>query len=661
MTPLSDPRAEQRLEFEILLADLFSRFSSLPPANVDSAIEDALRSVCELLSIDFGVVWQWSSTTPGIVNPTHSYVGLEGPPPSDPLSQQQYPWVVGQIRAGQRVVASSLNDLPADAAVDRESARLRGIRSSLVLPLALAAEAPIGALALNTLRTEIDWPDELVRRLQLVAHVFADALARSRHEEARQKHEARMAAGAELAGLAFYEVYLDSGAMYTDARLRGLCGIPPERDSGLQALEFWIEHIRPEDRQRVLDLRRDLHEGTQDTLALEYRYLHPTRGEVWIHHLAGVARRGADGRAVATYGVLRDITERRRAEEALRRSLAEVESLKDRLQAESDYLKAEIRIVHPHSEIVGRSPAIKEMLYMIEQVAPTDSSVLLNGETGTGKQLVAQAIHRLSRRRDQLMIRVNCAALPSGLVESELFGRERGAYTGALTRQVGRFEIADGSTLFLDEIGELSLDVQAKLLRVLEKGEMERLGSPRTIKVDVRLIAATNRDLPEEIRQGRFREDLYYRLNVFPIRVPPLRERPEDIPMLVWALLEESADRMGKKITRVSRSTMEALQKQPWPGNVRELRNMIERAVIVSADETLRIPALDAAETSTRPRTLAEAEREHILEALERTGWRIKGPAGAAAELGLNPSTLYSRMKKLGIQSPRKKANGTAT
>ncbi len=349
------------------------------------------------------------------------------------------------------------------------------------------------------------------------------------------------------------------------------------------------------------------------------------------------------------------------AEEALRQSLAEIERLKDRLQAESDYLKAEIKVVHPHGEVTGQSSAIQKVLRLVEQVAPTDSSVLVRGETGTGKELVAQAIHRLSPRRSHLMVKVNCAALPSGLVESELFGREKGAFTGALTRQIGRFEVADGSTLFLDEIGELSLEVQAKLLRVLETGEFERLGSPRTIKVDVRVIAATHRDLAEDIRKGRFREDLYYRLNVFPIRVPPLRERAEDIPQLVWAFLEEFSSRMGKKITQVPRKTMEALQRHPWPGNVRELKNVIEHGAILTNGDTLRVPLLDdAAPAGTPTPTLADSERELILRALEGTHWHVKGPNGAAAALGLNPSTLYSRMKKLGIRPPGPAEDGSA-
>jgi len=251
-------------------------------------------------------------------------------------------------------------------------------------------------------------------------------------------------------------------------------------------------------------------------------------------------------------------------------------------------------------------------------------------------------------------------------VESELFGREKGAFTGALTRQVGRFEVAGGSTIFLDEVGELPPDVQVKLLRVLQEGEFERLGSPRTIKVNVRVIAATNRDLTDEIRKGRFREDLYYRLNVFPIRMPPLRERAEDIPLLVWTFLADFSSRMGKKITQVPRTTMEALQRHPWPGNVRELRNVIEHGAIITTGDTLKVPMLDNAQPDDAapgvalPQTLADAEREHILRVVERTGWRIKGPKGAAAAVGLNPATLYSRMKKLGIR-PRRRAEDGAT
>ena len=305
-----------------------------------------------------------------------------------------------------------------------------------------------------------------------------DITERKHAEEAFRASEARLTAGADLAGLAFYETDLDARTVFLDDRFRDVCGVPLERQEGLQALDFWMEHVHPDDRQRVLDLRQELHDGKRDRISTEYRYRHPAQGERWLHHMARVARRDPSRRTVQTFGVLRDITERRQREEALEQSHAEIERLKDRLQAESDYLKAEIKVVHPHGEVTGQSPAIQKVLRLAEQVAATDSSVLVRGETGSGKELIAQAIHRLSPRRSHLLVKVNCAALPSGLVESELFGREKGAFTGAMTRQVGRFEVADGSTLFLDEIGELSLEVQAKLLECWRPASSSGWGAP---------------------------------------------------------------------------------------------------------------------------------------------------------------------------------------
>jgi transcriptional regulator with GAF, ATPase, and Fis domain len=287
-------------------------------------------------------------------------------------------------------------------------------------------------------------------------------------------------------------------------------------------------------------------------------------------------------------------------------------------------------------------------------VAGTGTTVLILGETGTGKELLAQAIHSRSQRQDRPMVMLNCAALPATLVESELFGREKGAYTGALTRQMGRFELADGSTLFMDEVGELPLETQVKLLRVLQAGQFERLGSVRSIQVNVRVIAASNRDLEKAVQEGRFRQDLYYRLNVFPIRLPPLRERRADIPLLAWAFVEEFARTMGKKVESIARSSLEAMQRYPWPGNIRELRNVIERAMILGQGPTLHVdlspPAVPADTGPDRGQTLEEVERRHICAVLQETGWRVSGRSGAAAVLGLKPTTLEYRMAKLGIR-----------
>ena len=285
---------------------------------------------------------------------------------------------------------------------------------------------------------------------------------------------------------------------------------------------------------------------------------------------------------------IEDITARKRAEQDLQAAFTEIERLKNRLERENVSLREEVQLHHQHEEIVGNSAAIRAVMAQVEQVADTPAAVLLMGETGTGKELFARSVHKLSARKDAAMVAVNCAALPATLIESELFGREAGAYTGALSKQIGRFEMADGSTLFLDEIGELSLELQAKLLRILQDGQFERLGSSKTISVDVRIVAATNRDLAQAIKDGEFREDLYHRLNVFPIAIPPLRERTEDIPLLVWAFVKELGARMGKAVDAIPRRVMEGMQRYPWPGNVRELRNVVERAMILARDPRCR-------------------------------------------------------------------------
>jgi formate hydrogenlyase transcriptional activator len=298
---------------------------------------------------------------------------------------------------------------------------------------------------------------------------------------------------------------------------------------------------------------------------------------------------------------------------------------------------------------------MKKVLSQAEQVAQTDSTVLLLGETGTGKELLARAIHRMSLRKDRPLVTVNCASLPPTLIESELFGREKGAYTGALTKMIGRFEIADGSTLFFDEIGEIPLDLQSKLLRVLEEGTFERLGSTKPLHVNVRIIAATNRDIEQEVEVGKFRRDLFYRLKVFPIRIPPLRERSEDIPLLVRAVVKEFQKKMGKEIESIPKKTMQALQSYSWPGNVRELRNLIEHAMILSKDKTLEVEVPNRAPSEKDGTgSLEDMERKHIVAVLEKTGWRIAGQGGAAEVLGLKRTTVHAKMKKLGIRRSNK-------
>jgi formate hydrogenlyase transcriptional activator len=337
----------------------------------------------------------------------------------------------------------------------------------------------------------------------------------------------------------------------------------------------------------------------------------------------------------------------------------EIQALKERLQQEKVYLEEEVRTAHDFGEIVGESAALRRVLKEVETVAPTDSTVLIRGETGTGKDLIARALHALSPRKERTLVKLNCAAIPTGLLESELFGHEKGAFTGAIMPKVGRFELAHRGTLFLDEVGDIPPELQPKLLRALQEQEFEHLGSTRTIRVDVRLVAATNRDLAQMAADGRFRSDLYYRLNVFPVVLPPLRERREDIPLLARHFTQRFALRMGRRIETIPATVMDALVRYPWPGNIREMQNVIERAVILSAGPALHIPLGDlspGAVPHTIPTgtavTLVDAERDHILRALRATHWVVRGPNGAAARLGMKRSTLQWKMKKLGISRP---------
>ena len=354
-----------------------------------------------------------------------------------------------------------------------------------------------------------------------------------------------------------------------------------------------------------------------------------------------------------------DITERKKAEQQLRDALMDLEALRNQLEADCTYLGEEIKLMHDYGNIIGESEVFKYVLFSLEQIAPTDTTVLILGESGTGKELIARALHSRSSRKERPLIKVDCAGLPANLIESELFGHEKGAFTGAVERRIGRFELADGATIFLDEIGELPLVLQQKLLRVLQDGEFERLGSSQVRNTDVRVIAATNRNLKNDVSKGRFRDDLWYRLNVFPLSIPPLRERAEDIPLLVNWTIQRLQRRLGKHIKTVPSSVMDDLKAYPWPGNVRELENVIERAVIVTPGNMLQLAAPLESPTSTSGnppdapiKTLSELEKDYILQVLRKTNWNISGKGGAAELLGLNSSTLRGRMRKHDIRRP---------
>jgi PAS domain S-box-containing protein len=519
-----------------------------------------------------------------------------------------------------------------------------GIESYLGVPLLGAKGEHLGHLAVFDERPLPEEP----RRL-FTFHIFAARAAaeleRLRSEEQLRESEERFRDLYEEAPIGYVQEDLQTRFLSANRAAQRILGLRPDEVVGTVGLSLVPD--TPEARRRVREALGSIGRGT-DTGGALLELLRKDDGRpVWVQWWS---RPEPGGKYTRT--VIVDVTDR---------VLAEQE--KARLQQQNLYLQEEIKATHNFEEIVGQGPALSAVLDNVRRVAPTDATVLITGETGTGKELIARAIHSSSRRKDRPFIKINCAALPAGLVESELFGHEKGAFTGAIARRVGRFELAHGGTIFLDEIGELPADAQAKLLRVLQEREFDRVGGKAPIRVDVRVLAATNRNLLEAVLARTFREDLYYRLSVFPLHLPPLRERTEDIPALTLFLVSKIASRLGKRIDGVGRETMRRLLAYPWPGNVRELENILERAVILAAGPTLEIgadvlPAAGASPASgdgarPRPATLQATEREHILAVLGQTGWVIEGPRGAATILGLHPNTLRSRMKKLGIRRTR--------
>ena len=483
-----------------------------------------------------------------------------------------------------------------------------------------------------------------------VSTIARDITQRKVAEENLLQSEARFETLADSAPVMIWMTGVDKACIYTNQQWLKFTGRTMEQQMGFG----WAESVHAEDVATCVDTYTSAFDARQ-RFEMEYRVRRADGEYRWV--LAnGTPRFSSEGEFLGYIGSAIDISERKESEQALQRAHVELREIKNQLEAENVYLQAELQMDHTFGEIVGQSDAIKYVTFKINQVAPTDSSVLITGETGTGKELVARAIHQASNRKDRPLIKVNCAALSPTLIESELFGHEKGAFTGAGTRKIGRFELADGGTIFLDEIGELPLELQVKLLRVIQENELERVGGTKTIKIDVRIIAATNRNLKDEVEAGTFRQDLWYRLNVFPITVPPLRQRREDIPALIEHLIGKASRKFGKTISSVSGRTIQSLQAHSWPGNVRELANVIERAVIHSHGSALQLAdnlELVSEDLFGPAKTLEEMERDYIIHTLENTGWRIEGQFGAAKILGINPSTLRTRMIKFQIQKRR--------
>jgi formate hydrogenlyase transcriptional activator len=654
--PSAETELRQRLAFETFLADLAIRFQRLSADGLDASIDESLRELVEILDVDRSSIVELSEdgTSDRI---THGYAPPGVPPLEFGLElATAFPWYTEQVRAGRMLVLPRLPEgFPVEAQAERAYVASSGMKSHVILPLLVDREI-VGALAIATFRKQREFATDFLARLELIASTFASALYRRRAEErlreAQDVHRAVLGSIRSAVAVldregrvtAVNEAWLTAatcldspaarvatGGDYLEACRSGMAEKP--------ALGDLLDGV-----QAVLSDRSATHDVTLQCLS---------EGSACSFLVRVTPLKARAGGAVVKWT---DVTELEQAKAALEESLREVSELKERLEAENAVLQHEIRRAGEFEEIVGRSPSLSVLLHQVQQVADTDAPVLVLGETGTGKDLLARAVHDRSRRRDRPLVTVNCAALPAALMESELFGYERGAFTGAINRTPGRFEVANGGTLLLDEVGELPLEVQAKLLRVLQTGEFERLGSSKTLRADVRLIAATNRDLEREVREGRFRADLFYRLSVFPLTVPPLRNRPDDIPLLVWHFIGRKQTRLRRHIERVPERLVRAFRAYAWPGNVRELENVVERALILSTGTTLATdPLFSASRTGVSTASsslLSDVERQHIVDVLEQCSWKVAGAGNAAARLGLNRSTLLSRMKKLGTTRP---------
>ena len=683
-------------DFESLVAQIMSRFMNAS-GDLDPLINQTLSELGRFLNVDrltfFDVdseerqmmpYSQWFSET---AKDLRLEMGED--------VTERFPWMTSKVLQGISLVVENTEQIPKSAVAERNFCETFGIRSFAFVP-ARYENKVVAAISLDEYDRSWPFDERMLHRLEFVTLIIASARLRAvAMREIDELH--RFESVLSKISTTFVNLPPDSVDDKIEEALRIVASTlgadivtltQPAGDSEFETTHEWVSDTFGQyqfkgmrfgdefpwlrDRQREYDPvsiggysdwpaeasnERAVSErmGVQSVLGVPYKI----RGEI-AGHLAINSReeRRWSAEVVSRLRMLGEVFGealiRRRSELKLERSFREIEALKERLEEENVYLRQEVRLSQAGGDMIGDSAALRTALQKAEQVAATDSTVLILGETGTGKELLAQAIHNFSSRKDEPLVKINCAALPSSLVEAELFGREKGAFTGALTRELGRFEIADGSTILLDEISELSLELQSKLLRVLQDGEFERLGSSKTHKVDVRVLAATNRDLFKAVQNKEFREDLYYRLNVFPIEMPPLRERIEDLPKLVWAFVEEFSGAMGKTIEAIPKATMDALNAYRWPGNIRELRNIIERAMITTRGPTLivELPRVPMAAEKTRNR-LEDVERDHIRAIVESTGWRISGVGGAAEVLGLKPTTLEARMKKLGIQRPR--------
>jgi transcriptional regulator with GAF, ATPase, and Fis domain len=696
---------EKLEEFQGYIFDLSATFIAMPAPQVAAEIDKCLGEIGRFW--DFGQIFLTRLTAGGTKLITiHAYhaPGARSAPPE--VDTAQVPWLMNIIQRGRPKAMYRVEDeLPDDAVLDRERIEKLGVKSALILPFIVGGEVE-GGLFFNSIRQYRDYSPELVKELQRLGQILAGTLERLKaftHIQHTMRFDrllseisatyinlpsreilqhlqqdlGRIGAFLEVDRCIFYLPDEKRGSFRIEDRLNWW--MEPDR-AKLKKLKAWI-NTSPEfhdDFQQCFD---QWNRGevvcfsTLDELPPEaegLRRVHLRLGNrSWLSVPVSVGGAIVGALVVATiqkertwpeeliprlrlFGeIFANAIKRREHEGSLRKALTEIKRLKQQVEADYVYLRDELTLEHHFEEIIGHRQGLKAVLLKVEQVAPTDASVLILGETGTGKELIARAIHNAGSRSGRPLVKVNCAALTPNLIESELFGHEKGAFTGAEKQRVGRFELANGATLFLDEIGELPLELQPKLLRVLQEGEFERLGGSRTLRVDVRIIAATNRNLEKEVEKARFRSDLWYRLNSFPISIPPLRERLEDIPLFVNHFVNQYCTKIGKRFDKVPKKALQRLTRYSWPGNIRELENIISRAVITSEPGNLQVQVPESPQSSASThKTFKEMEKLFILETLEDTGWKIEGKRGAAKSLGLKPSTLRNRMKRLDIRRP---------
>ena len=645
---------QQQHSFEELLLEITAQLIHIPALSVDNAIMHAQRRICEAMNFDHSALWQLSDKDNSLITITHHFSPSDGPVlPNEPIDATvAFPWLLQKALDGQDLVFNT-EELPPEASVDRDSCQFYGVKSVIMIPFKRRDGEFLGIMSWDTLYENRTWSNRDVQRLKLVTDIFSSALERKKHELTIIENEKRLALAAESADAGLWEFDCSSQTYWITNRIQQLFGFG-ERTTVSQ--DHVIASVHPEDR-KIFSQTMAHSFATGKQASLEYR-VEPVQGTIRWLSCKGQPFYYDDGTPSRMLGACVDITDQKLLEEKQNKDIAEITSLKKQLEQQNYYLREDLLREHGGLKIIGQSRAIKAVLNSAAQVAPTPATVLLLGETGTGKGVIANTIHMMSDRSDKPLITVNCSALPENLIESELFGREKGAFTGADKRQIGRFELADKGTLFLDEIGEMSLAMQTKLLRILQEGEFERLGSSKTNRVDVRIIAATVRNLYDDVKNGLFREDLFYRLNVFPITIPPLRQRKEDIPLLVQFFIEKYSKKMQKSIHSIPNGTLDQMMQHRWPGNVRELEHEVERSVILTKGSTLTLSnqcfcmSFTPSPADLSLRDLQSVERDHIQQVLKECNWKIEGKDGAAAILDIHPSTLRFRLKKLKITRP---------